>query len=174
MKLKPASASNKQGMCMAVKPVSHLTDVNQMLIGYESGNVLLWDLRTQKTLDAFKAHEESLMCLDYCDSKSLGISGSTDTLLSTWKVSSDAKIQHNKDIEITNPGVNCIHVRNDGKLLATGGWDSRIRIFGVKKLNPLAVMTSHTDSVQCLTFSQDNLLACGSKDKRISLWDIYR
>ncbi|XP_064617754.1 guanine nucleotide-binding protein subunit beta-like protein 1 isoform X2 [Liolophura sinensis] len=174
MKLKPASASTKQGMCMAIKRVSHETDVSQMLVGYESGNVLLWDLRAQKTLDTFKAHEESLMCLDCCASKKLGISGSTDTVLSTWKISSDDKIQYNKAIEITNPGVSCVLVRNDAKLFATGGWDSRVRIFGVKKLNLLAVLTSHTDSVQCLTFSQNNMLACGSKDKRISLWDIYK
>ena len=55
----------------------------------------------------------------------------------------------------------------------------RIRIFGCKKGKPLAALNFHTDVVQCLDFAPNdaenyaNLLMCGSKDERISLWKLY-
>ena len=58
--------------------------------------------------------------------------------------------------------------------MATAGWDSRIRLFGVKKLRPLAVLDLHKESIQSVTFSLDGTLAAGSKDKTISLWILYQ
>uniref|UniRef100_A0A8C2JM91 Uncharacterized protein n=1 Tax=Cyprinus carpio TaxID=7962 RepID=A0A8C2JM91_CYPCA len=60
-------------------------------------------------------------------------------------------------------------------ILATAGWDDNIRVFGWKKLKPLAVLQHHTDMVNSVAFSdhQDppqRLLAAGSKDQRISVW----
>lgn len=79
---------------------------------------------------------------------------------------------------LTNPGVSQLCISGDGKLLASAGWDHRVRVFGWKKLRPLAVLQYHSDMVQSVAFSdhqdpQQRLLAAGSKDQRISLWSIY-
>ena len=79
---------------------------------------------------------------------------------------------------LVNPGVSQLCVREDGKILASAGWDHRVRVFGWKRLKPLAVLQHHTDMVLSVAFSdhQDpthRLLAAGSKDRRISLWSIY-
>uniref|UniRef100_A0A8C1W432 Guanine nucleotide binding protein (G protein), beta polypeptide 1-like n=1 Tax=Cyprinus carpio TaxID=7962 RepID=A0A8C1W432_CYPCA len=81
-------------------------------------------------------------------------------------------------VQMTNPGVSQLCIRADGKILATAGWDDNIRVFGWKKLKPLAVLQHHTDMVNSVAFSdhQDppqRLLAAGSKDQRISVWSIY-
>ncbi|KAK7933166.1 hypothetical protein WMY93_004062 [Mugilogobius chulae] len=81
-------------------------------------------------------------------------------------------------VTLVNPGVSQMCVRDDGKLLASAGWDHRVRLFGWKKLKPLAVLQYHTDMVLSVAFSnhQDptqRLMAAGSKDQRISLWSIY-
>uniref|UniRef100_A0A8C2KIW8 Guanine nucleotide binding protein (G protein), beta polypeptide 1-like n=1 Tax=Cyprinus carpio TaxID=7962 RepID=A0A8C2KIW8_CYPCA len=81
-------------------------------------------------------------------------------------------------VQMTNPGVSQLRIRADGKILATAGWDNNIRVFGLKKLKPLAVLQHHTDMVNTVAFSdhQDppqRLLAAGSKDQRISVWSIY-
>jgi len=81
-------------------------------------------------------------------------------------------------VPLVNPGVSHLCIRGDGKLLSSAGWDHRVRIFGWKKLRPLAVLQYHTDMVLSVAFSdhqdpRQRLLAAGSKDHRISLWSIY-
>lgn len=87
-------------------------------------------------------------------------------------------LQLQDSVTMVNPGVSQLCIRGDGKLLASAGWDHRVRIFGWKKLRPLAVLQYHTDMVQSVAFSdhqdpKQRLLAAGSKDQRISLWSIY-
>lgn len=83
-----------------------------------------------------------------------------------------------KTQKLVNAGISDITIRPDKKILATAGWDHRIRIFGWKKLKPLAVLDYHTATVHCVSFSDhrnpcERLLAAGSKDHRISIWSIY-
>lgn len=83
-----------------------------------------------------------------------------------------------KTHELVNAGISDITIRPDKKILATAGWDHRIRIFGWKRLKPLAVLDYHTATIHCVSFSdhsspRDRLLAAGSKDQRISVWSIY-
>jgi WD40 repeat protein len=80
---------------------------------------------------------------------------------------------YKNEIITKNPGFNQILIRKDQKIVAAAGWDSHVRIFTAKKLKPLAVLSYHKENVQCLTFSTDNILSCGSKDHHISLWEIY-
>ncbi|KAL8180293.1 UNVERIFIED_CONTAM: hypothetical protein K2H54_019469 [Gekko kuhli] len=80
--------------------------------------------------------------------------------------------------QLTNPGIADVTLRPDRKILATAGWDYRIRIFGWKKLKPLAVLDYHTATVHCVAFSDhsqpsERLMAAASKDHRISVWAIY-
>lgn len=81
-------------------------------------------------------------------------------------------------VTLVNPGVSQLCLRGDRKLLASAGWDHRVRIFGWKKLQPLAALKYHTDMVQSVAFSdhrdpRQRLLAAGSKDQRISLWSVF-
>lgn len=54
----------------------------------------------------------------------------------------------------------------------------RLKVYGWKKLQPLAYLNYHTETVNSLDFSDEfpnwgQLMAAGSKDSRISLWSIY-
>lgn len=80
-----------------------------------------------------------------------------------------------KEITVNHGGISDIKVRKDRKIFATAGWDHRIRIFNFKKLSPLAILKGHTENVLSIDFSpflqnEGNLLASGSKDKRILIW----
>lgn len=81
-------------------------------------------------------------------------------------------------VPLTNPGVSLLRIRGDGKIIAAAGWDGNVRIFGWKKMKPLAVLQNHKDLVHSVAFSDhpepsNRLMAAGSKDQRISLWSIY-
>ena len=86
--------------------------------------------------------------------------------------------------EVTNPGIGAVMVRGDGRLLVTGGWDTRLRLFswGPDKLKPLAVLQFHSESVETLLCCDNleqgrlkgrRLIVAGGKDGKISFWDIY-
>ncbi|XP_061173063.1 guanine nucleotide-binding protein subunit beta-like protein 1 isoform X2 [Saccostrea echinata] len=162
-------SGSKLGMTMSIKSIS---DTSQFFIGYEDGTIGFWDCKHSRILDKAKFFEECVMCLDYSSGANLGICGSPSNLLSTWNITEN-QINRGTNYEVKNPGFNDVRIRNDQKILATAGWDHQVRIFGVKKLKPLAVLSYHKDSVQCLAFSKDNMLACGSKDQHISLWKLY-
>lgn len=170
--LSPNPGDKPFGMCMKIK-VSQTTEVSDILIGYEDGSVALWDLRTKKMVDRVKVHEESVMSMDFNSQIIRGFSGSVDETLVSWDIK-DEKIKTGNKVTVKNPGFNNIVTRKDGKIVVAAGWDSQIRIFGCKKLKPLAILSYHKESVNCVAFSPNNTLACGSKDQHISLWDIYR
>ncbi|XP_032372303.1 guanine nucleotide-binding protein subunit beta-like protein 1 isoform X2 [Etheostoma spectabile] len=149
-----------------------------LLAGYEDGSLLLWDVTQRSKLSQAKAHPEPVMCLTFDSNCLRGISGSSEKKLSPWMLDRQNNLQLQECVTLVNPGVSQLCIRGDGKLLASAGWDHRVRVFGWKKLRPLAVLQYHTDMVLSVAFSdhqdpRQKLLAAGSKDQRISLWSIY-
>ncbi|XP_041354489.1 guanine nucleotide-binding protein subunit beta-like protein 1 [Gigantopelta aegis] len=174
---KPDSSRTKYGMCMAIKLVSPPSSdqCHQVLIGYESGHVALWDTKTSKMIDSLELYKESVMCLDYSSQMSKGLAGSADNTLKSFSIYENNKLTLGPEFNATNPGFSKIVFRPDSKIVTVAGWDCNIRIFSFKKLlKPLAVLSYHKQNVQSVDFSQCNLLACGSQDQLISMWDIYR
>ncbi|NP_001013526.1 guanine nucleotide-binding protein subunit beta-like protein 1 [Danio rerio] len=146
--------------------------------GYEDGSVVLWDVSHRRPFSLLKVHPEPVMSLDVDVCRQKGISGSSENILQSWRLDNQQSLQMHDSIQMTNPGVSQLRIRADGKILASAGWDNNIRVFGWKKLKPLAVLQHHTDMVNSVAFSdhQDptqRLLAAGSKDQRISVWSIY-
>ncbi|KAJ6656510.1 hypothetical protein lerEdw1_003635 [Lerista edwardsae] len=149
-----------------------------LLAGYENGSLALWNLSMGKTLSRLACHQEPIMSLDFDSEKGKGVSGSSEKQLCVWNPDEQQKLQLQNTISLTNPGVADVVLRQDRKILATGGWDYRVRLFGWKKLKPLAVLDYHTATVHCVAFSvhaqpRERLMAAASKDHRISVWSIY-
>ncbi|BGP26949.1 Astra associated protein 1 Asa1 [Rhodotorula toruloides] len=101
------------------------------------------------------------------------------------------------------PGKSAVAVRSDGKLLATAGWDGELRLYSVKSLQPLAVLSHHRSSLQALDFAplepDENCsladgyensddeeeggraqggrakawVATGGQEAKVSLWEVY-
>ncbi|XP_044296835.1 guanine nucleotide-binding protein subunit beta-like protein 1 isoform X4 [Varanus komodoensis] len=149
-----------------------------LLVGYEDGSVVLWNLSTGSTLSRLACHQEPIMGLDFDAEKAKGVSGSSEKILCVWSLDEQQNLELQQTHQLTNPGIAETALRPDKKILATAGWDHRIRLFGWKKLKPLAVLDYHTAAIHCVAFSDhaqpsERLLAAGSKDHRISLWSIY-
>lgn len=90
-------------------------------------------------------------------------------------------LQRGADIAIKNAGINCIRIRKDQKVFASGGWDGRVRIFSWKSLRPLAVLTEHSSggimdivySEAKITMWKAPIMAAAGMDGQITLWDLY-
>ncbi|KAK5932977.1 hypothetical protein CgunFtcFv8_004641 [Champsocephalus gunnari] len=169
----------KLGMVMCIKLWQPDSGPGPLLLaGYEDGSLLLWDVTQRAQLSQTKAHPEPVMCLTFDPQCLRGVSGSSEKDLCSWRLDGQNNLQLQDSVPLVNPGVSQLCVRGDGKLLASAGWDHRVRIFGWKKLRPLAVLQYHTDLVLSVAFSdhqdpRQRLLAAGSKDQRISLWSIF-
>uniref|UniRef100_A0A8D0BRS3 G protein subunit beta 1 like n=2 Tax=Salvator merianae TaxID=96440 RepID=A0A8D0BRS3_SALMN len=149
-----------------------------LLAGYEDGSVVLWNLAMGKMQSRLACHEGPVMSFDFDPDKAKGVSGSSEKMLCVWSHNEQQNLQLQQTYELTNPGIAEVTLRQDKKLLATAGWDHRIRLFGWKKLKPLAVLGYHSASVHSVAFSDhsqpsERLMAAGSKDHRISVWSIY-
>ncbi|XP_049978924.1 guanine nucleotide-binding protein subunit beta-like protein 1 isoform X2 [Alexandromys fortis] len=144
-----------------------------LLAGYEDGSVTLWDISERKVCSRIACHEEPVMGLDFDSQKAKGVSGSAGKVLAVWSLDDQQSLQVCKTQELTNPGIAEVTIRPDHKLLATAGWDHRIRVFHWRTMKPLAVLAFHSASVCCVAFATDGLLAAGSKDQRISIWSLY-
>lgn len=75
-------------------------------------------------------------------------------------------------VQMPEEGVGDISMRPDNRIVATGCWDSCVRIFHVRTGKSLAVLQQHRASIAAVEFSASGLLACASRDKTISLWDV--
>jgi ASTRA-associated protein 1 len=123
-----------------------------------------------------------------------------------------------KMVQTKHSGQQSLKIRSDGKIFATAGWDSRVRVYSVQNLKELAVLKWHKEGCYAVAFADVNIhdgageekgedeasneetraaslipsaktltvkgkrdlkaimthwLAAGSKDGKVSLWDIY-
>ena len=172
--LTPESGIKSCGMCMAISVVRNEEGPSQILAGYENGSISLWDTATWKEISTLKCHDDSVMAMDYNGIINKGFSVTALKTIVQWEIKNEKDLQQLNEKSITNPGVSCLSVRKDGKLFITGGWDSQARLFGCKKLKPLAVLSYHSASIQSAIFLNDNTSVLGSKDGCISFWNLYK
>lgn len=128
----------------------------------------------------------------------------------------DRQTLPSKVVQTKHSGQQGLKIRSDGKIFATAGWDSRVRVYSVQSLKELAVLKWHKEGCYAVAFaditsSGDDLgktggikppdegsamatatgailsvkekrdlkattthwLVAGSKDGKVSLWDIY-
>ncbi|KAJ5213730.1 hypothetical protein N7449_000899 [Penicillium cf. viridicatum] len=198
---------------------------------YISNNPLKWD-----KLYAGRPHSQPVLSLDVAPSHGYFISSSADALIVKHPIPSigsagyitTAGYKEESPLKIVNTkhsGQQSLQIRSDGKIFATAGWDSRIRVYSGKTMKELAVLKWHKDGCYCVAFGetesmsslvpssaesakqeprdadqgaaggtavdgrdyslatvqqqrnqkvqQTHWLAAGSKDGKISLWDIY-
>lgn len=69
--------------------------------------------------------------------------------------------------------VSSVAFSSDGKVLATGGWDKKIKLWDVQTGRELRALVGHFAYVTSVNFSPDRkLLASGSWDATVKLWDV--
>lgn len=161
------AVSDDEGGLMAVK---WLNRSRAMVAAYESGFVCVW----QENVMVEQTRVKSMpTCLEYHAQRNEILLGTSSETLYIFNVD---KLVQLEAIALTNPGLNAITLRqSDCRIYATAGWDKRIRLFNAKNHKKLCVLQLHDDSLNSLVFMAGHcgLLAAGSSDALISLWQLY-
>ncbi|KAK6224182.1 Astra associated protein 1 Asa1 [Pestalotiopsis sp. IQ-011] len=131
------------------------------------------------------------------------------------KTPREVQTQPLKILDTKHSGQQSLQIRSDGRIFATAGWDSKIRVYSAKTMKELAVLKWHQVGCYTVAFTDADVsaapdrngvdrgelngegtvalssadttvkerrikqaneahwLAAGSKDGKISLWDIY-
>lgn len=160
----------------------NLRGQDMILAGYESGDFLTWDLRSEKPITEMNLNIGAATCVDFDGLSNRGLVGGTEErLFAITFQTKNIDLTKLQEIPIKNAGLNCVRIRSDRKIFTTGGWDGRIRIFSYKSLRPLAVLTEHkSGGIMDIAYSNDvvnywktPIMAAGGMDGKISLWSLY-
>ncbi|MFM7221192.1 MAG: WD40 repeat domain-containing protein [Nodosilinea sp.] len=109
----------------------------------------------------------------------LGPSGSEKTvfLFSLYKKLSTRNIVEDQGLlgEYSDwiGGVNALAFSPDGKIVASGGDDGKVKLWDVKNKTQTSEILGHDKPVMSVSFSPDGkLLASGSKDYTVRIWQL--
>lgn len=195
-----------------------------VIAGYESGHTAVSQLSaesTWQTLYTAQPHTQPILSLDVDRTKDFYITSSADANLSKHPIPSSAEkvilpteSRPLKTIQTKHSGQQGLRVRNDGKIFATAGWDSKVRVYSAKGMKELAVLKWHKEGCFAVAFADiqneageeaggnegaaqnqqaltkrlgsmtvkeeriwkakmTHWVAVGSKDGKVSLWDVY-
>jgi serine/threonine protein kinase len=97
-------------------------------------------------------------------------------LLQPWKIWSQSRGMGESSRLIRTltghtSGVNAVVYSPDGSHLATGSWDTTVRIWRADNGEPVRTLTGHTDGILALAYSPNgSLLATAGSDKTVRVW----
>jgi WD40 repeat protein len=132
--------------------------------------VRLWDCLARREVVAFPCDRE-MRRLAFSPDGNLLVGSSGATRLSFWSVAEKRELEPMEAAHTSR--VDAISFSPDGRTLATGCWDTTIKLSDVASRKPLATLPGHRSHVLAVAFSPDGrTLASASGDDTVRLWDI--
>uniref|UniRef100_A0A6P7F9J6 Guanine nucleotide-binding protein subunit beta-like protein 1 isoform X1 n=2 Tax=Diabrotica virgifera virgifera TaxID=50390 RepID=A0A6P7F9J6_DIAVI len=166
------------GQVMALQKVT-IGNSCCVMAAYETGDVVLWDLNTFQPCGHIKL-QEHLTSLTFDPYTKRAVCGAASNMLQVFTIDSSYQMALKAEVSITNEGCNIVKLRPDGKVLVSGGWDGRLRVFSWRTLRILAVLAEHKNTIMDIQYSphpvnywKSNIMAACGGDGVISLWNLY-
>ncbi|KAH8678641.1 WD repeat-containing protein [Tricladium varicosporioides] len=214
----PNDSSFKGGMIMSIS-IFHHPDTKFLTVasGYESGHTSVSQLSSSgwKSLYISHPHTQPILSLSIDPMEEFYITSSADATIAKHPIPASAEnvimaveSKPLKILQTKHSGQQGLRIRSDGKVYATAGWDSKVRVYSTKSMKELAVLKWHKEGCYAVAFANiqheqaytdepneqslekkvgtmtvkeqriwksrnTHWIAAGSKDGKVSLWDIY-
>jgi ASTRA-associated protein 1 len=157
------------GMVMSLALVcSETPDSMVLLAGYEDGRVGIYKLSRTETglqsqrLSILNAHSQPVLSLVVAPDLKSFFTTSADAQIVQFSLivdSSNISSNRQRSIDTKHSGQQGLSIRSDGKLFATAGWDSRIRVYSMKTMKELAVLKWHATGCFSTAFADLTVLS---------------
>ncbi len=155
--------------------------------GYDKA-IILWKTATGERLATLHGHQNWVTALAFSKDGTLLASGSYDETVILWNLKAGVKqASPLRTLRGHRGHVLSVAFNPDHTLLASGGSDHQVILWDLKALTDLRpavaddrqlsykILSGHQDAVQSLAFNpQGSLLASGSDDASVILWDIKK
>ncbi len=152
---------------------------NTLASGSDDCSVKLWDVKTGQCLITLQQHTNRVRCVAFNPEGTILASASDDHTVILWDVRTRKVL---RTLQAHKDGVRSVTFSPGGKILASGGEDKVVRLWDVSTGQCLSTLQGHRDGVWSLTFNpippsppyqgDGGILASGSHDQTIRLWDI--
>ncbi|KAL4949211.1 WD40-repeat-containing domain protein [Aspergillus filifer] len=170
----PTDPSIKTGMVMAAQLIQTPSSKDlRVAAAFEDGHVMVFGCRdvfqdpAKPLADAgrywkwerlylSRPHSQPVLSLDLVPSGGYFLTSSADAILAKHAVPEsafDARETPVKSVNTKHAGQQGLRVRPDGKIFATAGWDSRVRVYSCKSLKELAVLKWHKEGCYAVAFA---------------------
>ncbi|KAF8421658.1 WD40-repeat-containing domain protein [Tirmania nivea] len=172
-----SASQTKSGMAMSISLFYHSPDSSFLMLGagFESGHVCLFGKDTSsadhsispwQSLYVHKAHSQPVLSIATLSpatspfTRKYIFSSSADSVIAkhyiphppTHDTSPEAAVKPPKTLTTHHTGQQSLVIRSDGKILATSGWDGKVRIYSTKSLKELAVLKWHKGGCYAVDF----------------------
>ncbi len=159
------------GHSRGVECIIFSPDGSKIASGSWDNTIKIWDSNNGAELCNLSGHKSTIESLSFSPDGKLLASGSRDSTCKIWDIASGSEIRTlTKSVDIFSVDFN-----PDGSILASAGRDG-IKLWDVKsgvKISHDTSLIGHKDVILDLMFSPNGrMLASGSKDKTIKLWDV--
>lgn len=102
-------------------------------------------------------HSQPVLSIDLSPSREYFLSSSADAVLAKHPILQigppSTREMPLKSVNTKHAGQQGLRVRPDGKIFATAGWDSRVRVYSCKTMKELAVLKWHKEGCYAVAFA---------------------
>lgn len=141
-----------------------------LAIGGSDGVINVWDIRGAYLTHTFHGHSGVVSALHFFETAAVS-RNQRDGVSARNKKKGRRKSKGQQDDEMEDVDETSV-ATSTVFMLASGGEDSKIRVWDLHKRKSIASLDSHVSIVRGLDFSsKENALASGSRDKTVILWD---
>ena len=177
---------HKQGE--EISSIAYSSDGKYLASASNDATIRIWDTKMEECIVTLEGHRDNVRCVAFAPHDGFGTlaSGSVDEMVRIWQQ------EYKKESSLTLPTwvgksvghdsedtIDTVAFSPDGKYLASGSWDDKIRIRQTSDYKKVATLVGHTGSVRSVVFSpvvacngqqQHHLLASASDDGTVRLW----
>lgn len=171
-----------QGHTQSVYAVHFAPDQQTLASSSHDTTIRIWDVSSGNCLNVLQGHTSGVRCVRYSPDGQLLASGGHDGSIRLWNRQLHSK-PSSSNPSFINSSVKLLHGHTDwvwdiafspdGRLLASTGRDSTLRLWSVPDGQSIHVLKGHTHDVYGLAISADNQwLASAGQDNTVRLWHL--
>ncbi|MGV7224095.1 MAG: WD40 repeat domain-containing protein [Nitrospinales bacterium] len=171
--------------CEFVMTVAFAPDNRTLATGGADSKIRLWRIADGRQMATLSGHTMRVTCIAFSRDGHLLASSSADGSLRLWQIQNQSQLKEMRANKLLTSWlhrhfagaalevVSGVAFSPSGAMIASGQYDTYVRVWKTKDGTLLKRLKGHTDCVTSVAFSPDGtLLASGSWDGTVRLWSV--